>query len=157
MIISSRAKGDFMNYTIENIKEILILEISRMGKDFVLEEFMERFKSSIDKTITKIKGNYFLNNESFIIINDYMENENPRHFKNNQRESYSFAIKKENKVHCFDISITGSLITHYPITTLNNKNEIPSCFYVSDEDMNVLLFKKEEKQLIKNCDVYHDF
>ena len=94
MIISSRAKGDFMNYTIENIKEILILEISRMGKDFVLEEFMERFKSSIDKTITKIKGNYFLNNESFIIINDYMENENPRHFKNNQRESYSFAIKK---------------------------------------------------------------
>lgn len=146
-----------MNYTIDNIKQILILEISRMGKDFVLEEFMEHFKSNIDKSITKIKGSYFLEKESFVIINDYMENENSRHFNHNQRKSYSFAIKEKNKVHCFDISIADSLLTQHPIIYLKNKNEIPCGFYVSDEDMDVLLFKKEENRTIETCDVCHDF
>lgn len=146
-----------MNYTIENIRQILILEISRMGKDFVLEEFMEHFTSNIDNSITNIKGNYFLNNEDFIIINDYMENENPRHFNQNIRKSFSFAIKEKNKVHCFDISVTGTLIITHPTISLKNKDETPYCFYVLDDDMDVLLFKKEGNRLIKDCDVCHDF
>lgn len=146
-----------MNYTIENIRQILILEISRMGKDFILEEFMEHFTSTIDNSITNIKGNYFLNNEDFIIINDYMENENPRHFNQNTRKSFSFAIKEKNKVHCFDISVTGTLIITHPTISLKNKDEVPYCFYVSDDDMDVLLFKKEGGKLIKDCDVCHDF
>ncbi len=147
-----------MKYTVDMIKEILRLEIAKMHDFFILEEFIDFFKVSIDNEIKKEKGNYFLNNNEMILINNYMENENERHFNKSKRISFSFAVKEYNKIHCFDISIYGLMLAEYPAYTLKNEEEIPSNFYISDEDTNeVLLFKNGKSKEIVSCDLVHDF
>lgn len=147
-----------MIYTVDKIKKILTLEINRMGDFFVLEEFMDFFAKNIDKTILKDKGNFFLNNRRLVIINDYIENENERHFKNNERISFGFAIKQNNTIHSFDISKTGTLLKEYPSYILQDEKETPCNFYISNEDdIDVLLFKNDRNNKITTCETVYNF